>query len=43
LKTEAISKGNPFHISPFKNIDDVEYATMGWVDSYNDRRYFRIG
>jgi transposase InsO family protein len=38
FKTEAISKGNPFHADLFKNIDDIEYATMGWVEWYNNRR-----
>lgn len=38
LKTEAVSKGNSFHAGPFKNIDDIEYATMGWIDWYNNRR-----
>jgi len=38
FKTEAIRRGNPFHSGPFKNIADIEYATMGWVDWYNNRR-----
>ena len=38
FKTEAIRRGNPFHAGPFKNIADIEYATMGWVDWYNNRR-----
>jgi transposase InsO family protein len=38
IKTEAISKRNPFQVRPFKNIDDIEFATMGWVDWYNGRR-----
>ncbi len=36
--TEAVSKNNPFHAGPFKTIAHVEYATMGWVDWYNNRR-----
>ncbi len=27
-----------FGDGPYKNIADVEYATAGWVDWYNDRR-----
>ena len=27
-----------FHDEPFKTIADVEYATAGWVDWYNNRR-----
>ena len=27
-----------FHEGPFKTITDVEYATSGWVDWYNNRR-----
>jgi putative transposase len=38
FKTEAISKGNAFHAEPFKNIDDIEYATMSWVDWCNNQR-----
>ncbi len=38
FKTEAVSKNNPFHAGPFKSIANTEYATMGWVDWYNDRR-----
>lgn len=40
FKTEAISKGNAFHACPFKKIDDIEYATMGWVDWYNTYRLY---
>ncbi len=38
FKTEAMAKNNLFHIGPFKTIADVEYATAGWVDWYNNRR-----
>ena len=38
FKTEAMAKNNPFHVGPFKTIADVEYATAGWVDWYNNRR-----
>jgi transposase InsO family protein len=27
-----------FHDGPFKTIADIEYATAGWVDWYNNRR-----
>jgi putative transposase len=36
-KTECVRPG-PFHTSPFKTLADVEYATMAWVDWYNNRR-----
>jgi transposase InsO family protein len=38
FKTEATSRRDPLHAGPFRNIDDIEYATMGWVDWYNNRR-----
>jgi hypothetical protein len=28
----------PFHDQPLKTIADIEYATMAWVDWYNNRR-----
>lgn len=36
-KTECIQT-TIFHSGPFKTIADVEYATAGWVDWYNNRR-----
>jgi putative transposase len=27
-----------FHPEPYKTLADVEYATAGWVDWYNNRR-----
>ena len=27
-----------FHDGPYKTIADIEYATAGWVDWYNNRR-----
>ena len=39
FKTEAIGRNSPFLTSPLKAIDDVEYATMEWVDWYNNRRH----
>jgi putative transposase len=37
-KTEAVGRGSPFLTGPLRMIDDVEYATMEWVDWYNARR-----
>jgi len=37
FKTEAIRPG-PFHTGPLKNISDVEFTTMAWVDWFNHRR-----
>ncbi|OIQ88383.1 hypothetical protein GALL_297360 [mine drainage metagenome] len=37
FKTEAIRRG-PFHAGPLKNIGDVEFTTMAWVDPFNHRR-----
>jgi transposase InsO family protein len=36
-KTECIRPG-PFHSEPLRTIADVEYATMAWVDWWNNRR-----
>lgn len=36
-KTECI-RTTVFHDGPYRNIGDVEYATAGWVDWYNNRR-----
>ena len=36
-KTECI-RTTVFHDGPYKTIADVEYATAGWVDWYNERR-----
>ena len=36
-KTECI-RTTVFHDGPYKTIGDVEYATAGWVDWYNNRR-----
>ena len=38
FKTECFRPGSPFHSGPFTTIADVEYATLGWVDWYNQRR-----
>jgi len=36
-KTECI-RTTIFHHGPYRTIGDVEYATAGWVDWYNNRR-----
>ena len=36
-KTECI-RTTVFHAGPYRSIGDVEYATAGWVDWYNNRR-----
>jgi putative transposase len=38
FNTEAVSKRSPFLNGPIKTIDDVEFATMGWTDWFNQRR-----
>jgi len=37
FKTECI-RTSVFHPGAYKTINDVEYATAGWVDWYNNRR-----
>ena len=37
FKTECI-RTTVFHDGPYKTIADVEFATAGWVDWYNNRR-----
>jgi hypothetical protein len=32
FKTEAVGRGSPFLASPLHTIDDVEYATVEWVE-----------
>jgi len=36
-KAECI-RTTVFHEGPYKTLADVEYATAGWVDWYNERR-----
>lgn len=36
-KAECI-RSTVFHAGPHKTLADVEYATAGWVDWYNQRR-----
>ncbi len=44
FKTEAMAKGNPFHAGPYKSVEDVEFATMEWVDWFNTSRlHSRLG
>ena len=37
FKLECIGKRSPFYGAPLKTIGDVEYATMGWIDWFNNR------
>ncbi len=37
FKTECI-RTTVFHAGPYKTVSDVEYATAGWVDRWNNRR-----
>ena len=41
FKTEAIGTGSPFRSAP-PTVDDVEYATMEWVDWYSNRRLHSV-
>ena len=36
-KTECI-RTTIFHAGPYKTLVDVEFATAGWVEWYNNRR-----
>ncbi|WP_405162070.1 IS3 family transposase [Nocardia sp. NBC_01499] len=38
FKTEALARDSPFLTGPLRALDDVEYATMEWVDWYNNQR-----
>jgi putative transposase len=40
FKAEAVGPRSPFRTGPLRTIDDVEYATMEWVDWYNNRRLY---
>ncbi len=35
---ECVIRTTVFHSGPYRTIGDVEYATAGWVDWYNNRR-----
>lgn len=37
FKTECI-RTTVFHAGPFRTLADVEFATAGWVDWYNNLR-----
>ena len=37
FKTECI-RTTIFHDGPYQSVADIEFATMGWVDWYNNRR-----
>ena len=37
FKTECI-RTTVFHPGPYRTLADVEYATAGWVEWYNNRR-----
>ena len=37
FKTECI-RTTVFHAGPYRNLADVEFATAGWVDWYDNRR-----
>lgn len=39
-KTECIRRNSPFHTGPYKSLDDVEYATLAWVDWFNNERLY---
>ena len=42
-KTECV-RTTVFHDGPYRSVHDVEYATAGWVDWYNQRRlHSRLG
>ena len=34
----VLGRGSPFLSGPLRILDDVEYATMEWIDWYNTRR-----
>jgi putative transposase len=37
FKTEYAGGGSPFLPGPLRTSDDVEYATMEWIDWFNNR------
>jgi putative transposase len=39
-KAACIRRNSPFHTGPYKSLDDVEYATLSWVDWYNNERLY---
>jgi putative transposase len=38
FKTECVGRGSPSLTGPLRTSDDVEYATMEWVDWFNNLR-----
>jgi putative transposase len=42
FKTELIGRNSPFRAHPARKIDDIEYATMDWIDWYNNRRLHSV-
>src|SRR5436853_7506599 len=32
FKTECVGRGSPFLTGPLRTLEDVEYATMEWID-----------
>jgi putative transposase len=38
FKTVAVGRGSPFLTGALRTLGDVEYATMEWVDWFNNRR-----
>jgi transposase InsO family protein len=42
FKTEAVGRGSPFLTGPLRIIDAVEYATMEWVDWFNNGRLHSV-
>lgn len=39
-KTECIRRNSPFHTGPYKTLDDVGFATLAWVDWFNNERLY---
>jgi putative transposase len=42
FKTEAVGRSSPFLTGPLRTIDDVEHATMEWVDWCNNRPHSQL-
>ena len=41
-KNECIRADSPFRRGPLRNLGDVEYTTMEWVDWFNNRRLHSV-
>jgi putative transposase len=37
-----ISRHSPFRVRPAKTVDDIEYATIEWIDWHNNRRLHSV-